>query len=359
MIQEFTSFLKVYGAYSVPQIRYLRNRIKGCVKSSIGYESWLYQESCDLQARIHERDFMMEDVNKAGDSRKAPRTFSKEIETAVFSSDGVSIFVHAWVPENPRRVLVCIQGLGGHGGYYRELACQVALSGTIVVAPDLRGHGHSEGVRGDIDRFDHYVMDVDVAVAWTSIMWPDIPIYVLGESMGASIVVQYITRGLYRTGKLPLAGLVFVSPVFSSALRSTFGEAVHFMRSLLIAPNHPSIAITGREELGCRDPAFNMLLRADPLFVRQVSPRFLIMLVIWFWQSKRKARQINLPLLVLLGGRDKIARRSGTSAFLRKISSREQRIVTFPHAYHCLLRDPDTPDVVEVLNFWLAANPEK
>ena len=82
---------------------------------------------------------------------------------------------------------------------------------------------------------------------------------------------------------------------------------VRFIRSLLIAPKHPSIAVTGREELGCRDPAFNTLLRADPLFVRLVSARFLTMLTIWLWQSRHKARRINLPLLVLLGGRDYIA----------------------------------------------------
>ncbi|HWZ19990.1 MAG TPA: alpha/beta fold hydrolase [Ktedonobacteraceae bacterium] len=286
-------------------------------------------------------------------------TFSEEIETLLNSKDGINIFVHAWVPDFPQRVLVCVQGLGGHGGYYRELACQVALKGTIVVAPDLRGHGRSEGVRGDIDRFDRYVKDVDVAVTWAGTMWPDTSIFVMGESMGASIAVQYVTRGMYQTNTIPFAGLVFVSPVFSSAIRPSFGEVAHFMRSLLIEPTHPTIAVTGREELGCRDPTFNTLLRADPLFVRHVSARFLTMLTIWLWQSKRKARQINLPLLVLLGGRDKIARRSGTSAFLRKISSREQRIVTFPHAYHCLLRDPDTPDVVEVLNFWLTTHNKK
>jgi alpha-beta hydrolase superfamily lysophospholipase len=87
-----------------------------------------------------------------------------------------------------------------------------------------------------------------------------------------------------------------------------------------------------------------------------VSARFLTILTIWLWQSKRKARQINLPLLVLLGGRDKIARRSGTSAFLRSVPAREQHIVTFQQAFHCLLRDPETPDVVEVLNVWLAAD---
>jgi len=83
---------------------------------------------------------MMHD-NQTSDSN-AQHTFIKEIETMLSSKDGVSIFVRAWIPDNPQRVLVCVQGLGGHSGYYRELACQVALNGTIVVAPDLRGHGH-------------------------------------------------------------------------------------------------------------------------------------------------------------------------------------------------------------------------
>jgi alpha-beta hydrolase superfamily lysophospholipase len=297
----------------------------------------------------------MEYVNQTNDDNDQ-RAFLEEIGILLLSKDGISIFVHAWVADNPQRILICVQGLGGHGGYYRELACQVALKGSIVVAPDLRGHGHSEGVRGDIDRFDRYVTDVDVAVTWASNMWPDMPIFVLGESMGASIAIQYIARGLYRTQQIPLVGLVFVSPVFSSAIRPTFGEIIHFMRSLLIAPMHAAVAVTGREELGCRDPAFNALLRADPLFVRKVSARFLIRLTIWLWQSKRKAWQINLPLLVLLGGRDYIARRKGTSAFLRSVAAKEQRIVTFPQAYHCLLHDPDTPDVVGVLNAWLNAS---
>ncbi len=277
----------------------------------------------------------------------AQQKFSEAMATMLTSKDGINISVCTWMPGFCQRILICVQGLGGHGGYYEELAHQLTLGGTVVVALDLRGHGH---------RFDRYVMDVDVAVTWASTMWPDTPIFVLGESMGASIAIQYVASGQYGTHQIPLAGLVFVSPVLSSAIHSTFGEVVHFIRSLLIAPKRPSIAVTGREELGCRDPAFNTLLRADPLFVRQVSARFLIMLTIWLWQSKHKARLINLPLLVLLGGRDYIARRSGTSAFLRCVPAREQRIVNFPQAYHCLLRDPDTPDVVGVLNVWLTAH---
>jgi alpha-beta hydrolase superfamily lysophospholipase len=287
--------------------------------------------------------------------RNTMRTLLEVIETTITTNDEVNIFIHAWVPGNAQRILLCIQGLGGHGGYYEELACQLALEGTIVVAPDLRGHGRSEGVRGDSDSFDRYLLDIHTAVTWASTRWPDTPIVVLGESMGASIAIQYVAGGQYCAHHIPITGLVLVSPVLSSAIHPAVGEVIHFMRSLLIAPKRPSIAVTGREELGCRDAGFNALLRADPLFVRLVSVRFLTRLTLWLRQSKRKALQIKLPLLVLLGGRDYVARRSGTSAFLRRVPAREQRIVTFPQAYHCLLRDPDTPVIVRVLGAWLAA----
>ncbi len=298
---------------------------------------------------------MMAHVNQASNGI-TQRKFFEEIETTLTSHDGINIFVRAWIPDNPQRVLVCVQGLGGHGGYYQELAHQLAFENTIVVAPDLRGHGLSEGMRGDVNGFNHYLADVDSAVTWASATWPDTPIFVLGESMGASIAIQYIVSEKYCANQIPIAGLVFVSPVLSSAIRPTFHELMLFTRSLLIAPKTPSIAVTGREELGCRDSAFNALLRADPLFVRLVSVRFLTRLTVWLWQSKRKACQINLPLLVLLGGHDYVARRSGTSSFLRRVPAREQRIVTFPQAYHCLLHDPDTPAVVRTLASWFAAH---
>ena len=285
--------------------------------------------------------------------KRVPSTLIEETGTKVLTRDGVSLFVHAWIPNNPQRVLMCVQGLGGHGGYYCELARQIATGGTIVVAPDLRGHGLSEGMRGDIDRFDRYGMDVGAVCNWIGVKWPYMPIVLLGESMGASIAVQYIASELYCSHRKSLIGLVLVSPVFSTALRPTLIEAVHFVHSLLFMPTYPTMAVTGREELGCRDADFNARLRADPLFVRLVSARFLVKLILWLRQSRRKAVQINLPILVLLGGTDKIASRKGTSTFLRNVPAREQRIVTFPEAFHCLLRDPDTPRVVRILNEWL------
>src|SRR5205085_5254293 len=118
-----------------------------------------------------------------------------------------------------------------------------------VVALDLRGHGHSEGRRGDIDRFDRYLEDVDAAITCGQSFWPDKPLILLGESMGAAIAIQYIAH--YRSAMI--AGLVLISPVLRASIRPTMREVTRYLRSLLLAPSSPSIPISGREELGCRD----------------------------------------------------------------------------------------------------------
>jgi alpha-beta hydrolase superfamily lysophospholipase len=280
-----------------------------------------------------------------------------EIRQAMLrSQDGTLIHARAWVSEEPERVLVCVQGLGGHGGYYESLAHQLAPEGTVVVALDLRGHGHSEGRRGDIDRFDRYLEDVDAAISWGQACWPEKPLILLGESMGASIAIQYIAR--YR-GALDcmqaasIAGLVLISPVLRAAIRPTMREVARYMRSLILAPSRPTIPVTGREELGCRDSDFNDRLRADPLFVRLVSVRYLNNLTRWLWQTRRKAGSVQIPLLVLQGKQDYVAHPAGTAAFLRQVPVKSSRLVTFPEAYHCLLYDPDTPSVVKTLTAWL------
>lgn len=278
-------------------------------------------------------------------------------ETTLPLQDSISIFARAWVPPSPQRVVVCIQGLGGHGNYYGALARELALDSSVVAAPDLRGHGRSEGVRGNIDRFERYLEDIDAALKWVQASWPGKPIILLGESMGASIAIQYIASRQHLADAVPLAGLALISPVLRPAIRPTFSEAARFLRLLLTAPSRPGMLVTGREELGCRDDNFNARLRTDPLFVRHVSVRFLTSLNTWLRQTRRKAPQLRLPLLVLQGQCDYVAHPAGTRTFLRRVATTDQRVVTFPEAYHCLLYDPATPHVIKELTTWLSAYP--
>lgn len=301
----------------------------------------------------------MLEERQAARGKTAGQVILTETETMLPLQDGLSIFARAWAPTHPRRVVVCIQGLGGHGGYYRDLADALAPEGTAVVAPDLRGHGRSEGARGTIDRFERYLEDVAATLEWVRACWPEQPIILLGESMGASIALQYVARAAAQTQAVPVAGLALISPVLSPAIQPSASEVARYLRFLFTAPSRPAMPVTGREELGCRDAAFNARLRADPLFVRQVSVRFLNSLTRWLWQTRRQAAKITLPLLVLQGECDYVARPAATAAFLRRAATTNQRLVTFPEAYHCLLFDPATPLVMQELRAWLTGLAEQ
>ncbi len=287
-------------------------------------------------------------------SRSAPTSTLIETEANLALPGGITLYVRAWAPaESQQWVVLCVQGLGGHGGYYQPLAELLAPAGVALVAPDLRGHGRSSGVRGDIDSFARYLDDIEAAVQWAGASFPGTPLILLGESMGASIAIQYLASKEQHPNAARIAGLALLSPVLRPVIYPTLGEAARFLRSLLLSPARPTMAVSGREELSCREQAFNDQLRDDPLFVRYVSVRFLTTLNRWLGQTRRKATQISLPLLVLRGECDKIAHPAGTAGFLRRAATRDQRLVTFPEAYHCLLHDPATPLVISALLSWL------
>ncbi len=275
-----------------------------------------------------------------------------EIETSLLLQDGTSIYARAWTPAQPRLVVICVQGLGGHGGYYRPLAEDLAPAGIAVVAPDLQGHGRSTGVRGDIRSFARYLEDVDVTVQWARATFSHLPLILLGESMGASIAIRYLASAAHYAHTAQVAGLALLSPVLRAVVHPRLGEVTRFLLSSF-TPTRPAMLVTGREELGCRDEAFNDQLRGDPLFVRRVSVRFLSILNNWLGQARRSAGHIKLPLLVLQGDCDYIAHPAGTSAFLRQVATREQQVMTFSGVYHCLLHDPETPAVINALLAWL------
>jgi acylglycerol lipase len=272
-------------------------------------------------------------------------------ESFTTAADGTLICIRAWNSEQPARILLCIQGLGGHGGYYDVLAGASELADTLIVAPDLRGHGHSQGTRGDIVDFRLYLADIESAVAWARARWPTLPLILLSESMGASLAIHYLSSRLPHVAEV--AGLVLVSPVLKPTIQPRPGEVLRYLFLLLTAPHRPAMPITGREELGCRDAAFNARLRSDPLFVRQVSVRFLNRLSRWIASARRRGAAITLPVLILQGSRDYITRASGTQAFLRRLQSKEVAVFTFEGAYHSLLHDPATPELLATLRRWL------
>src|SRR4051794_36599076 len=98
-------------------------------------------------------------------------------EEQVAGAGGLKLFVRTWAPASGTRAVIVVQhGFLAHSGLYTWVAEQLAGDGLAVVAPDLRGHGHSDGARYWVDQFADYLADMDQVVTLARSRYPGLPL---------------------------------------------------------------------------------------------------------------------------------------------------------------------------------------
>src|SRR3990167_54750 len=104
--------------------------------------------------------------------------------------DGVSVALCVFEPEGAARASVVIGGaMGVRQDYYAAFAQWLAGQGFRVTTFDYRGHGDSlvgpmREVRADL--FD-WARDYEAVIAAARAAQPDLPLYLLGHSLGAQL----------------------------------------------------------------------------------------------------------------------------------------------------------------------------
>ena len=110
------------------------------------------------------------------------------------SHDNLKLFMQRWAPQkDPVAELVVVHGYAEHSGRYREFAHALAERGVQVLAVDLRGHGHSGGIRGHCDVFEHFHEDLAITLEQCS---PSLPRFILGHSHGGLVTIDYVVNAV-------------------------------------------------------------------------------------------------------------------------------------------------------------------
>jgi lysophospholipase len=115
---------------------------------------------------------------------------------ALKTRDGVVLRFARWAPPPGRKGTVCIfQGRAEFIEKYFEVVRELRSRGFAVVTFDWRGQGMSQRLlsdsrKGHVRRFDDYEMDLETLVR--EVVLPDCPppVYAIGHSMGASILLR-------------------------------------------------------------------------------------------------------------------------------------------------------------------------
>jgi len=134
----------------------------------------------------------------------------RESDFRLAAADGTAIFVRSFLPEKPPRAIVQIaHGMAEHGARYARFAEALAERGYGAYANDHRGHGHTASGRealghfADEDGWDKVVTDQVALLSEVGSRHPNVPLFLMGHSMGS-----YIARSTALRVGSRLAGLI-------------------------------------------------------------------------------------------------------------------------------------------------------
>jgi alpha-beta hydrolase superfamily lysophospholipase len=172
----------------------------------------------------------------------------------------------------------------------------------------------------------------------------------LGESMGTPIAVNYAAKA---EGDLRPEALILLACVVAPKVKPRPSEVLRTFFYLAYDRKKIVIPITGREHEGISDVDFIKILKADPLFNRKVSVRFLLSFTNFVSNAYKSAPKLTMPTVVMNGDKDITVRLKATQQFFANIGATNKEWHLFPGVYHSILNDLQSAKVREVLIDWL------
>ena len=286
------------------------------------------------------------DVGKLREEFKAPHEL-------VRASDGKTIFLRHWVGSS-NVAIVIFHGITGYSEPYGKLiAEEVSRAGFNVFGMDLRGHGLSDGTRGDYPSAERLSKDLCETLAFLKGKYSKV--VVLGHSLGVlSAIVAENSCPANIDGLILLSGGkkirlgAYAKPKTGAVLRTFF--------AITLFPRRPMIEYGRRGMIGRDDSLFNFRYSARFYSVLYGASAWSVVRMF----SKNEinspnmviSKSLDVPLLVGVGDQDEIFPVDSAKAFFEGIKSDRKEFFVVPGGRHATFPERSWTQLVS----WLKNN---
>ena len=245
----------------------------------------------------------------------------------------------AWAPagSEPTWLAILVHGYGEHLGRYHAVAEDLIAAGAVVYGADHRGHGNSSGERVLIDDYSGVVEDVHRIVSQARTAYRNLPLVLIGHSMGGLIAARYAQEHPEAVQALVLSG-----PVLG---RWTALEQMQEAEEIPDAPIDPATL--------SRDPAVGQAYVEDELVWHGPFKRPTVdALMAELGRGLRAGSIGSLPLLWLHGSDDQLVPVSDTAVGIEALAGEDVSARIFPGARHEIFNETNRDEVLaEVTRF--------
>lgn len=264
-----------------------------------------------------------------------------------------------WLPSGKTKLVVIgFHGISGASNDMENLGLHLSgnNSGTAVYAPDIRGQGNDpiEKNRGDIRAPSDWIGDAHTFTDLVRQKHPGVPVVWCGESMGALIVLHACTS---TAGHPPCDALILSSPVSSTGDDITAFQLVLLRVAATIMPRYrvslETLAGVDNVQM-TRDEVHEEQTTTNPWHVSGFTLRLLRYLERMISNLSLSAQTINIPTLILHGGRDIFSDSTEVERFAKNFPTEavvQRRF--YPESYHLLFYDHQRDQVLADVSSWL------
>lgn len=293
------------------------------------------------------------------------------------ASDGHRIPLRHWPVAAPRAVIHIAHGMAEHSGCYADVAGILNAAGYSVFAHDHRCHGlaTSAAELGNVSAQQHWAgVCHDMAVVNADIhhRHPELPLILIGHSMGSFISQYFAQHYPGQINLLLLEGSSFEAPWFTSIAgligrfeswrqgvngRSPVIHALSFGGFNKVFKN-PRTAFDWLS----RDEAFVDRYVADPLCGFQMSNGywgdFVKGLTALYQPQAMKKIRPDLPIYLFSGDCDPVGHMGKgverlARAYREITGSRDVTLRLYPEARHDILHEANRDEVITDLLGWI------
>ncbi|MBT6794655.1 MAG: alpha/beta hydrolase [Methylococcales bacterium] len=271
-------------------------------------------------------------------------------KTAFISNDGYQHPLKIWRAKNGnhKAIVVCLHGFNDYSSSFASLGKYLSTQDIKTIAYDQRGFGgtnspgywHGGSVMAD---------DLFSLVALIKSKEQNMPIFVLGSSMGGGVVLKTLSSTL-----LDVNGVILVAPsvrgrtVMPWYQRATLWLAAHTIPWAQIGGGGLKITPSDNKPM-LQD------LRKDPLIIKKTIIATVWGLVNLMDDALLASNELNANTLLLYGKKDEVIPPVAMKKMIDSLPVKGTHIqkIIYDEGYHMLLRDLQGWLVQSDINLWI------
>jgi alpha-beta hydrolase superfamily lysophospholipase len=275
-------------------------------------------------------------------------------DTSFVSFDGTELPLRHWQPQRDiaaaDAIFIAVHGFNDYSRFISGGAEFFSRHNIAVFAYDQRGFGKAP-VRGRWSSTEAMSRDLKTLIHLIRQKYPEPPIYLLGHSMGAALIIESMSGE-----NLPeIAGAILAAPAVWARSTMPFYQTTALW---LVAHTIPWYTATGKSlgRRACSNIAALRQQSRDPSVIKETRFDTIYGLQGLMDAAYVDADRFNLPTLLLYGRHDEIIPPEPVLNVYNRlpdVPESPKKLILYDSGYHMLLRDLEAEKVMHDIVDWV------